>query len=298
MELQLQPNTGYHYATMRSPPFNTLDAAYQLHFYLYFKTHYLKPLFATTDEHALIGNVLTDVCAREQYHLLETEITHDHLRFLLSLKPEQTISQAVKMLKGNLSRQFGRAFPDQLKRHQTQTPLAKGYFARSSGKVNLDLARKYIDAQTNHHGYKGAWTKALKYRNPAFKSPAFQLPHSVCMLDYHLVFVTKSRTSVFDETIAPRLFQYVMAVGRKHGFVVDRISLLPDHIHLIIEAIPSVSANDCALALLNNTQQWMEKNFWGVLKETAAPDVWQPSFYAGTVGEYSTAQVKRFLGGS
>jgi len=118
------------------------------------------------------------------------------------------------------------------------------------------------------------------------------------MLDYHLVFVTKSRTAVFDETIAPRLFQYVMAVGRKHGFVVDRISLLPDHIHLIIEAIPSVSINDCALALLNNTQQWMEKCYWGVLKETGAPDVWQPSFYAGTVGDYSTAQVKRFLGGS
>ena len=68
--------------------------------------------------------------------------------------------------------------------------------------------------------------------------------------------------------------------------------------HLIIEAVPNVSVNDCALALLNNTQQWMEKRYWGVLKETGAWEVWQPSFYAGTVGEYSTAQVKRFLGGS
>src|SRR5947208_1173277 len=144
------------------------------------------------------------------------QFNHSHLRLLLSLTPEQTISRAVKMLKGNLSRQFGRAFPDRLKRHQSRTPLAEGYFARSSGKVNLDLARKYLDAQTSHHGYKGAWTKPLKYRNPVFKYPAFQLPHSVCMLDYHLVFVTKSRTAVFHETIAPQLFQYVMAVGRKH----------------------------------------------------------------------------------
>ncbi|HKZ79586.1 MAG TPA: hypothetical protein VJ124_15025 [Pyrinomonadaceae bacterium] len=30
---------------MTLPLFNTLDAAYQLHFYLGFKTHYLRPLF-------------------------------------------------------------------------------------------------------------------------------------------------------------------------------------------------------------------------------------------------------------
>jgi putative transposase len=77
---------------------------------------------------------------------------------------------------------------------------------------------------------------------------------------------------------------------------VDRIGFLPDHIHLIIEAIPSLSVYECALAFLNNTNHWMHKHYWGVLKETGAWDVWQPSFYAGTVGEYTTAQVKRFLG--
>jgi REP element-mobilizing transposase RayT len=213
MELQFRPNTSYDSQIML-PLSKALDAAYQLHFYLCFKTHYLKPIFTTTDTHALIENVLADVCLRKQYHLLESEVTEDHLRLLVSLKPGHAISDVVKMFKGNLSRQFARAFPDELKRHQTRTPLAEGYFASSSGKVKLDLARKYVESQTSHHGYKGAWTKALKYRNSAFKSPAFQLPHSVCMLDYHLVFVTTSRTAVFDETIAPRLFEYIMAIGR------------------------------------------------------------------------------------
>ena len=74
------------------------------------------------------------------------------------------------------------------------------------------------------------------------------------------------------------------------------MSVLPDHIHLLFEALPSISVADCALSLVNNTLHWMEKNYWGVLKQTGAWDVWQPSFYAGTVGEYTTAQVKRFLG--
>lgn len=273
---------------MTSPPFKALTAAYQLHFYLCFKTHYLRPLLASEAEHSLINRVLDDVCAREQYHLLESQITPDHLRVLLSVKPEQTVSRAVKMLKGNLARQFGLAFPD-------RKLWARGYFASSSGKVNLDAARKYVEAQADHHGYQGAWTSSLKFRNLDFKSPAFELEHCVCKLTHHVVLVTKSRVSIFDETIAPRLFEYAMTVGKKHGFAVDRVGLLPDHIHLVIEVIPNLSIHDAVLGLLNNTHQWLLKHYSGVLKQTGAWDVWQPSFYAGTVGEYSTAQVKRFL---
>jgi putative transposase len=281
---------------MTTPPFTTLNAAYQLHFYFCFKTRYLKPLFSTEAEHALLRNVIDDVCVREQYHLLKARISPEHLRFLLSMKPEQTISHAVKMLKGNLSREFGAAFPQQLMKQKTSTTWARGYFARSSGKVNVEAARAYVDSQVDHHGYKGDWAKALKYRNPEFKSPAFDLAHCVCMLDYHLVLVTKYRTPLFDEAITPRLIQYVMAVGRKHGFVVDRMTVLPDHVHLIVEARPSVSARTCVQALMNNAHHWMEKHYYGALKQTGCWDVWQPSFYAGTVGVYSTAQVERFLG--
>ena len=98
-----------------------------------------------------------------------------------------------------------------------------------------------MDTQLRHHGYSGKWTKALKYRNPTFKSPAFSLAHCLCMLDYHLLLVTKFRAPLFDEAMAPRLFDYVMAVGRKHGFAVDRMSLLPDHMHLLLQGIPGES---------------------------------------------------------
>lgn len=279
-----------------TPHFTALDAAYQLHIYLCFKTHYLRPILATTDERSLVCRVLDNVCLREQYHVLETEVTQDHLRLLLSLKPEQNVSQAVKMLKGNVSRQFGITFPHRLELNGSKTLWARGFFARSSGKVNLERARAYVDAQVSHHGYSGEWTKTLEYRNPAFRSPAFKFDHSFCMLDYHLVLATQNRIALFDEAMAPSLFNYVLAIGAKHSFAVDRIGLLPDHMHLIIEAVPNVCVEQCVLALLENTRHWMTKHYYGVLKQTGAWDVWQPSFYAGTVGEYSTAQVKQFLG--
>jgi len=278
-----------------TPHFSSLVAAYQLHFYLWFKTHYRRPLLLTENSRSLVNDALSEICSRQQYHLLDTDISKDNVRLMLSLKPTQSVSQAVKFLKGNISRQFGLAFADVLQAHTSRSLWAKGYFARSSGKVSLAAARQYVESQAAHHGYRGNWTQPLKFRNPDFKSPAFTFAHCLCQLDYHFVVATQNRLPLFDETMALRLFDYMLAIGRKYNFAVDRIGLMPDHMHLIIESTPSLSAEECVRAILENTRHWMTKNYSGVLKDMNGWDVWQPSFYAGTVGEYSTAQVREFL---
>src|SRR5262245_33277844 len=299
LHVHFQIRLRYHSAETEmspKPPFNHLESAYQLHFYLCFKTHYLRPLLDSQEAQDLMTNGIEDVCTRHNYHLLDNRVSRDHVRVLLSLKPEQTVSRAVQMLKGNLSRQFSVEYPGVLARQRMKTLWAKGYFARSAGKADRDATRQYVKQQAAHHGYRGDWTSALTYHNPQFKSPSFQFNHCVCILNYHLVLVTKVRTAVFDEQIAPRLFDYIVAVGLKRGFAVDSMSLLPDHLHLVTESRPDVSIADTALSLANNTQHWMETHYWGVLKQTNCWDVWQPSFYAGTVGDYSTAQIRSFLG--
>jgi len=277
------------------PHFSSLTPAFQLHFYLWFKTYRRRSLLIAPDAQSLLHQVLGEVCARQEYHLLDTDIDKDNVRLLLSLKPVQSVSETVRFLKGNVSRQFGLGLSDQLKASDSRSVWAQGYFARSSGKTNLEAARAYVDSQTSHHGYRGNWTKPLNFRNPNFKSPSFKFDHVVAILDYHLVVATQNRLPLFDETMAPGLFNYMITIGQKHNFAVDRIGLLPDHMHLIIEAVPSLSVQDCVLAILNNTRHWMTKHYSGALKQLNAWDVWEPSFYAGTVGEYSTAQVREFL---
>jgi len=274
---------------LMNPTFTRLEAAYQLHFYLYFKAYRSRPLFAEEKARQALTEVVGDVCQREDYHLIESDASKDHFRMLLSLKPDQPVARAVKMLKGNIARELGLRFPG------TKPWLGRGYYARSSGKVDIDTVRSYVSSQVSHHGYRGKWTDGLEFKNPRFTSPAFRPSHSVSILSYHLVLVTKGRASVFDETIAGGLFKYTVAVGDKHGFALDRMSVLPDHVHLILEAVPSKSIGELVLGLANNTAYWMGKHYWGVLKQTGAWDVWQPSYYAGTVGEYTTAQVRRFL---
>lgn len=270
------------------PHFTALEAAYQLHYYLYFKTHCLRPLFQSDATRSLITDVMAEVCSREQYHLLEAPVINpDHLKLLLSLKPTHRLSDVIKKLKGNISHRLNRSTMGKL--------WARGYFARTSGKVDLIRARNYVDGQSKHHGYRGDWTQPLKYHNPDFTSPYFNFEHCFSQLNYHLVLSTYSRAEIFDETIATLLFKYIVAIGRKYKFAVDRMGLLPDHFHLLIEAVPSVSVEEIIRAILENTSSWMYKHYFGVLKETDALNVWSPSFYVGSVGEFTTAQVKRFL---
>src|SRR6267142_4304897 len=189
-----------------------LDSAYQLHYYLGFRTYFRKPLFATNKEHELIKTVLDHVCLRENYHLLESAIAKDHPRLLLSLKPDQRVSRVIQMLKGNISREFGLTCNEQLARHRASRIWAKGYFVQSSGKVNLEAARRYVESQANHHGYQGDWSKGLKFRNESFVSPAFNISHSLAILNYHLVLVTDKRIPIFDEVIAAKFFEYVTKI--------------------------------------------------------------------------------------
>jgi putative transposase len=199
------------------PPFTHLESAYQLHYYLCFKTHYLRNVLVGTTEQELVSVATETVCEKEGYHLLETNVEPTYVRLLLSLKPDQSVSRAVQRLKGNLSRRFSATFASRLAELRMPTLWARGYFARSSGKANLDTVRRYVDSQITHHGYRGAWTEGLRYRNLQFKSPAFSLSHCLTILKYHLVLVTDSRLPIFDEVIAPKLFDYVIAIGEKRG---------------------------------------------------------------------------------
>ena len=108
-----------------NPHFTALEAAYQLRYYLFFKTQCLKAtLAASVETKDLAYQVLAEVCDRNSYHLLETNINQDHLRLLISLQPHDTVSKTVRMLKGNLQCQFRKCLT-------TETNLAEGYFARS-----------------------------------------------------------------------------------------------------------------------------------------------------------------------
>jgi REP element-mobilizing transposase RayT len=94
------------------------------------------------------------------------------------------------------------------------------------------------------------------------------------------------------------LVNYWIKVAARRGFAVDQATVLPDHVHLLVRITPKISVEQVALSLMNNAQYFVAKQFPLTLVEAKIDQLWQPSAYAGTCGELTTALLKAFLRGA
>ena len=128
-------------------PLTQLKWAYRLHYYICFRTRWRRKEFGDGKREASLSRLLADVCSNHDYRFLTHKIYPDHLRCLLSLKPDQSLSAVINKLKSNVSREFCSEF-------DLEPPLwATGYLARSVGRVRIQAVRQYIAQQAEHHGY-------------------------------------------------------------------------------------------------------------------------------------------------
>ena len=255
-------------------PLNTISWAYQLHYYLCFRTRTRQSLPTN------LTDVLVEICERHDYHLLKSQLYPDHVRMLMSLKPTQRISDAILKLKSNSSPSAGF--------------WQRGYLARSVGRVRIATIKSYIDGQAEHHGYASRVLPPV-FRYRAKEPVALRGKHSSFELSHHLVFATRYRLGVFDLALGRNLTSYWLRVASLRDFAIDRVTVVPDHIHLLVRTVPKMSVEECALSLMNNGQYFVGKYAPEVLVQAGIDGLWQPSAYAGTTGKVTTALVKKFL---
>jgi len=266
--------------------FTSLSWAYQLHYYLCFRTHRRHPSFE--NKGPLLIESVKEICGRHDLHLLDYEPYPNQLRCLISLRPDQCVAKTVQTLKTNSSRSWNLQM-------QTMPPLwARGYFARSVGRVRIQAVRKYLEEQATHHGYAQHLLPPV-YRYRAEQPLVLESPHAFFDLSHHLVFATQKRKGIFGSEIGKALVDYWLKVASKHGFAIDQVTVVPDHIHSIVRIKPSMSIEQCAFSLMNNGQHFMGTNYAEVLIESGMNQLWQPSAYAGTCGEFTSALIKTWL---
>lgn len=261
-------------------PYTSLTWAYQLHYYICFRTHRRRASLPTES----LFQIFNEICARDDYHLLECQPRPTQVRCVFSLQPTHTISKIVQTLKCNSSR--GLALP--------KPTWARGYLARSAGSVRLEVVREYLERQSEHHGYAARILPPV-YRYRAKEAVPLTAAHCCFELSHHLVFATRWRKGVFFSTLAAALSEYWLTVASSRGFAIDQISIVPDHVHLIVRIVPSMSIEQCALLLMNNGQYFVWKNYGELLVRVGLDQLWESSAFAGTRGEYTTALVKAWL---
>jgi len=274
--------------SMLLEPLNTISWAYQLHYYLCFRTRRAAAIFTTPERAEALEAALREICERHEYHLLQSKVYPDHLRCLLSLRPAQAVSKVIQMIKANSARLFNSQFT-------LAPPLwGRGYLARSVGRVRLGIVKEYISGQAEHHGYDKRVRPPVS-RYGAEEPVELTAEHGAFDLNHHLVFATRRRRGVFDSVLGEALIQYWLRVASARGFAIDRVTIVPDHTHLLVRIAPKMSIEECALSLLNNGQHFVGQHAPEAMIQAKIEQLWQASAYVGTTGKITTALLKAFL---
>jgi putative transposase len=263
-------------------------AAYQLRYHFGWSTRGRQQRFNSPEIRAAVSEGLAEVASRHGYHLLESNISPTVVRSLVSLKPHDSPSRVTGIVRGNLSKSLR-------ERWGMRDIWSRGAFFRSVGTVTGDVIRQYVAQQFSHHGVTSERFALAQFHDPYDAAQVRSDSHARFEYNVHVVLVTDWRVPFLDPEVAEALVEYWRRVCDKKRWVVWDIEVVSDHAHLYLGLRPVDAPQSVALSLMNNSEHYCERRYASAMCDAKLSTLWRPSFYVGTAGAATTAQVMSFL---
>jgi len=117
--------------------------------------------------------------------------------------------------------------------------------------------------------------------------------HSRYDLKYHLVWITKYRRSFLFGELATRLQQILSEIGREYGIHIIAQEVMPDHIHILIEAPPKYAPAMIAQIFKGISSRRMRQEFLDVIKQHIWKEgtLWAQGYYIASLADGVTTGV-------
>jgi len=267
-----------------------LHFAYAYHLYVRWHTHRWQPSPAIP---LLTQPVLQSLLDRHGIRVLNVQTDPRELVTVASLKLTDSAAAAVSKIKGTVSKWL---------REQTASEapklLGEGYFACTSGNSTRDKVEAYLSKQGTHHGYAQR-TIAPVYEQQFDCADAvddrLQPRHARAVLRFHVVLASMHRKGVFGRESGPRIAETWQSLGAEEKFFVEKVSFVPDHVHVAVRLHPSVKPAALVVELLNSAEALMHREFPEHLIAMGAERLWQPSAYVGAYGDVTSGVVKKYI---
>ena len=116
---------------------------------------------------------------------------------------------------------------------------------------------------------------------------------AVFSLKYHLVWCPKYRRKVLVSPVDDRLKELLVETAEEHGMTVHSMEVMPDHVHLFVEADPTLSVAEIVNRFKGRSSRILRQEFASL--RTRLPTLWSRSYYAGSVGAVSEGVVRRYI---
>ncbi len=115
--------------------------------------------------------------------------------------------------------------------------------------------------------------------------------HNKSLLMYHLVFPAKYRRKVFSNAVEISLRDICLGIGRRYEIHFVEIGMEEDHVHFLVQSIPTLSVSRIVTIIKSITAREIFKSHKEVKKELWGAALWTSGYYANTVGQFASAEV-------
>lgn len=116
--------------------------------------------------------------------------------------------------------------------------------------------------------------------------------HACFNINYHIVFCPKRRKRVLIGDIVTETENKIKEICEQNEITLERISIMPDHIHLFVSAKPTLAPHKIVKLIKGGTSVFLRNKYPQTKK---LPCMWSPAYYIGTVGCVSESVVKMYI---
>jgi putative transposase len=116
--------------------------------------------------------------------------------------------------------------------------------------------------------------------------------HRVHLIVYHLVWTPKRRKAVLVGPVATDCRKLIERKCAEEGWDILTLAVQPDHIHLFVQAWPTVSAAEVVKDCKGLTSHELRKKYPALKR---LPSLWTRSYFASTAGHVSAKAIQRYI---
>jgi putative transposase len=125
-------------------------------------------------------------------------------------------------------------------------------------------------------------------------SKQYHTDHSIVYsCQYHVIFCPKYRRPVLVNGIDVRLKELILEKQTEYQYLVLGMEIMPDHVHLILDADPRLGISDIIGKIKGYTAHILRQEFPSL--KSRLPNLWTRSKFVSSVGTVSLEVVKQYI---
>lgn len=120
-------------------------------------------------------------------------------------------------------------------------------------------------------------------------------------LNYHIVWGTKYRNKVLNDSVEADLIKLLYDIADEKGFIIKHVEIgLDDHVHMMVSAPPKISVSTIVKCLkgtsafrLFRMHPELKQFYW----KQADSHLWSPSYFVESIGASNEYAVAKYIDG-